>query len=360
MTLYHFSGAGNNFIVLDGRNADMAEYRTPERIVSLCTQYHTDGLMILGEDLRTEDVRSSAKTPASDEDRSDKGVRQACRLHKTEGGGTECTHSISTAEPLCPEVGVGKSYDFTDEKSYDFTMEFFNPDGSGGMMCGNGGRCIAAFADYLGIRPSDGNTFHFLAPDGPHTAELLEKSAEGWTIRLQMKDVSGITPVLGGYFLDTGTRHYVRFVDDVETIDIETEGPRYRHDPAFAPVGANANFVQRLPGGGIKVRTFEKGVEGETLACGTGITASAIASWYDSSRHAECSSCHSELPSCHFERSSCHSERGEESVPSPESVHTPVRARQDDLCVDFTPTSPTTFTAVYLTGPAVLLAQYEW
>ena len=74
MTLYHFSGAGNNFIVLDGRSADMSAYRTPERIVALCTQYHTDGLMILGEDLRTEDVRSSAKTPASDEDRSDKGV----------------------------------------------------------------------------------------------------------------------------------------------------------------------------------------------------------------------------------------------------------------------------------------------
>ena len=279
MTLYHFSGAGNNFIVLDGRSADMAPYRTPERIVALCTQYHTDGLMILG-------------------------------------------------------VGA------------DFTMEFFNPDGSGGMMCGNGGRCIAAFADYLGIRPSDGNTFHFLAPDGPHTAELLDKNDAGWTIRLGMKDVSGITPVLGGYFLDTGTRHYVRFVDDVEAVNIDVEGPRYRHDPAFSPIGANANFVQRLPGGGIKVRTFEKGVEGETLACGTGITASALASWYDSSRHAECSS--------------CHSERSEESVPSPASVHTPVRARQDDLCVDFTPTSPTTFTAVYLTGPAVLLAQYEW
>ena len=272
MTLYHFSGAGNNFVVLDGRDADMSAYRNPERIVALCTQYHTDGLMIL------------------------------------------------SGKPLCPEVGA------------DFSMEFYNPDGSSGMMCGNGGRCIAAFADYLGIQPSDGNTYHFLAPDGPHTAELLAKSAEGWTIRLGMKDVSGVTPVLGGYFLDTGTRHYVRFVDDVEAINIATEGPRYRLDPAFAPVGANANFVQRLPGGGIKVRTFEKGVEGETLACGTGITASAIAAWYDSSRHAR---------------------------PDRASVHTPVRARQDDLCVDFLPTGPATFTSVYLTGPAVLLAQYE-
>ena len=216
----------------------------------------------------------------------------------------------------------------------DFRMEFYNPDGSGGMMCGNGGRCIAAFADFLGIRPGDrSRIFRFLAPDGPHTAELLAKDEKGWTIRLGMKDVSGVTPVLGGFFLDTGTRHYVRFVDDVEALDIEKEGPRYRHDPAFAPIGANANFVQRLPGGGIKVRTFEKGVEGETLACGTGITASAIAAWFSA---------------------------GEISRQARnDSVHTPVRARQDDLSVDFTPVGPDSFTAVYLTGPAVLLATYE-
>ena len=93
-----------------------------------------------------------------------------------------------------------------------------------------------------------------------------------------MKDVDGVTPVLGGYFLDTGTRHFVKFVPDVEAVDIASEGPALRHAPEFAPAGANVNFVQLLPGGGIKVRTFEKGVEGETLACGTGITASALAS----------------------------------------------------------------------------------
>ena len=306
MTIFHFSGAGNNFVVLDGRDADLSPYRTPESIVSLCNQYHTDGLMILGVD------------------RSGRGTQKPCRLHKTEGGDAQQTHEIGLLGASAAEVGA------------DFTMEFYNPDGSGGMMCGNGGRCIAAFADYLGIQPSDGNTFHFLAPDGPHTAELLEKNAEGWTIRLQMKDVSGVTPVLGGYFLDTGTRHYVRFVDDVETIDIETEGPRYRHDPAFAPIGANANFVQRLPDGGIKVRTFEKGVEGETLACGTGITASAIAAWYDAHRISPLA-----------------------APGRKDKIRTPVRARQDDLSVDFLPTGPSTFTDVYLTGPAVLLATYD-
>ena len=312
MKLYHFSGAGNNFVVLDGRGADMAPFRVPERIVALCTQYHTDGLMILCAGEAASNSGDAASSLRAEE---------------------FCKTNLGSAE--APPRGPRRS---------DFRMEFYNPDGSGGMMCGNGGRCIAAFADYLGIRPGDGSRiFRFQAPDGPHTAELLAKDAKGWTIRLGMKDVSGVTPVLGGYFLDTGTRHYVRFVDDVEAIDIEKEGPRYRHDPAFAPIGANANFVQRLPGGGIKVRTFEKGVEGETLACGTGITASAIAAWFSAgeiSRQAR-------------------NDKKDASLGRNDSVHTPVRARQDDLCVDFTPVGPDTFTAVYLTGPAVLLATYE-
>ena len=349
MKLYHFSGAGNNFVVLDGRGADMAPFRVPERIVALCTQYHTDGLMILcaGEaasnsgdaasSLRAEEF---CKTNLGSAEAPPRGPGRTARLQNSSA--TPASGSgvvISSEVEKSPSSLHGLSV-----QSADFRMEFYNPDGSGGMMCGNGGRCIAAFADYLGIRPGDGSRiFRFLAPDGPHTAELLAKDEKGWTIRLGMKDVSGVTPVLGGYFLDTGTRHYVRFVDDVEALDIEKEGPRYRHDPAFAPIGANANFVQRLPGGGIKVRTFEKGVEGETLACGTGITASAIAAWFSAgeiSRQAR-------------------NDKKDASLGRNDSVHTPVRARQDDLSVDFTPVGPDTFTAVYLTGPAVLLATYE-
>ena len=326
MKLYHFSGAGNNFVVLDGRGADMASFRVPERIVALCTQYHTDGLMILCAGEAASNSGDAASSLRAEE---------------------FCKTNLGSAE--APPRGPGRTARLQNSSAApasgsDFRMEFYNPDGSGGMMCGNGGRCIAAFADFLGIRPGDGSRiFRFLAPDGPHTAELLAKDAKGWTIRLGMKDVSGVTPVLGGYFLDTGTRHYVRFVDDVEALDIEKEGPRYRHDPAFAPIGANANFVQRLPGGGIKVRTFEKGVEGETLACGTGITASAIAAWFSAgeiSRQAR-------------------NDKKDASAGRNDSVHTPVRARQDDLCVDFTPVGPDTFTTVYLTGPAVLLATYE-
>lgn len=157
---------------------------------------------------------------------------------------------------------------------YDFRMEYWNPDGSTGMMCGNGGRCIVAFAYDLGIR-----SFNFLAPDGPHKAEILSKEGEVSIVRLGMKDVTVCDKLEDGYFLDTGTRHFVRFVEDVDKVDIAVEGPRFRHDPRFAPVGTNVNFVSLHSDGSIRVRTFEKGVEGETLACGTGIVASAMASY---------------------------------------------------------------------------------
>ena len=99
------------------------------------------------------------------------------------------------------------------------------------------------------------------------------------TVRLRMIDVHEFHPALDGWFVDTGTRHFVRFVPDAEAVDVDGEGRRARWDPAFAPVGANANFVSVDPDGTLRVRTFEKGVEAETLACGTGITASAIAAY---------------------------------------------------------------------------------
>ena len=172
-----------------------------------------------------------------------------------------------------------------------------------------------AFADYMGIKPaSQDGTWNFLAPDGPHTAQILTTSGEGlisgpvsspskpssracvkesvgkvpgaktdlpqktWTVKLKMIDVEGIEPVMNGYFLNTGTRHYVQFVPDVNAIDMEKEAKPIRWNQAFQPQGTNVNFVQVTPEG-LLVRTFEKGVEGETLACGTGLTASAIAAW---------------------------------------------------------------------------------
>ncbi len=272
--LYKFSGAGNDFVVIDGREGDVSEYREVPRIEALCREFKTDGLMILGA--------------------GDAGV--------------------------------------------DFTMEFYNPDGSGGMMCGNGGRCIVAFADYLGVKPSchaDSPTRHpelaegsylFRAPDGLHTGEILQRPEDGlWEVRIKMIDVHGITPMLGGLFLNTGTRHFVKFVDDVEQVDIDKEGKALRWDPAFAPIGTNVNFVHVAPDG-LHVRTFEKGVEGETLACGTGLTASAIAAYAAA------------------------------VIPNEAKESVRLRARQDWLSVDFTAGPDQTFTDVYLTGPARLVS----
>ena len=285
--LYKFSGAGNDFVVIDGREGDVSAFRAVPRIEALCKQFKTDGLMILGS--------------------GDAGV--------------------------------------------DFTMEFYNPDGSGGMMCGNGGRCIVAFADYLGIKPgerflhpegvrndTDTTLFLFRAPDGLHTGEILERPGgstgsptDRWIVRIKMIDVQGITPMLGGYFLNTGTRHFVKFVEDVEQVDVDAEGKALRWNEAFAPIGTNVNFVHVAPDG-LHVRTFEKGVEGETLACGTGLTASAIAAYAASVIPSDPSVILSEAK---------------------ESVR--LRARQDWLSVNFTPGADEKFTDVYLTGPARLV-----
>ena len=278
--LYKFSGAGNDFVVIDGREGDVSSFREVARIEALCKEFKTDGFMILG----------------------------------------------------------------SGDAEVDFTMEFYNPDGSGGMMCGNGGRCIVAFADCLGIRPASGEVFLFRAPDGLHTGEILERPEDGlWEVRIKMIDVQGITPMLGGLFLNTGTRHFVKFVDDVEKVDIDTEGKALRWDPAFAPVGTNVNFVHVAPDG-LHVRTFEKGVEGETLACGTGLTASAIAA-YQISRLRPTGSARND-------NTTVISTKAEGRVEKSYRL----RARQDWLSVNFTPGAGEKFTDVYLTGPARLVA----
>ncbi len=167
----------------------------------------------------------------------------------------------------------------------DFRMVFYNPDGSGGMMCGNGGRCIVSFAADQGMF-KEGETVVFEAPDGLHHAEIIPASAPRQcerTVRLEMRDVSGVlTYPDATCFLDTGTRHLVKFVHGLNEYPVMSEGAALRNNPRFAPAGTNVNFVEPECKGGmtlLNVRTFEKGVEGETLACGTGIVASAIAAY---------------------------------------------------------------------------------
>jgi diaminopimelate epimerase len=154
----------------------------------------------------------------------------------------------------------------------DFEMRYFNSDGFEGTMCGNGGRCIVAFAKRLGIIDSKAV---FSGIDGMHKAEILSWDYSRADVRLRMTDVLEIKPFDDGYFLDTGSPHVVKFVDNVHAIDME-EGRRIRHD-ARLEYGTNVNFVEIQKDNTLFVRTYERGVEDETLSCGTGVTASALA-----------------------------------------------------------------------------------
>lgn len=151
---------------------------------------------------------------------------------------------------------------------YDFEMVYFNSDGYVGTMCGNGGRCAADFAIKAGIA---GKELRFMASDGVH-----EAISEDGLIRLKMKDVKGIRSVENNYFINTGSPHYVLFINGLSNFDVFNEGKRIRWSKIFQPGGTNVNFVE-FEENGIYVRTFERGVEDETLSCGTGVTASAIA-----------------------------------------------------------------------------------
>ena len=157
----------------------------------------------------------------------------------------------------------------SESQNYDFEMKYFNSDGLIGSMCGNGGRCAAGFAIRHGI---SSNKMKFLAVDGIHEA-ILDKDI----IRLKMNNIQSTSIINGNYFINTGSPHYVIFRNEIENLDVDTEGRKIRRDGIFAPGGTNVNFV-RVEKDGIYVRTFERGVEAETLSCGTGVTASAIAS----------------------------------------------------------------------------------
>jgi len=154
-------------------------------------------------------------------------------------------------------------------RGYDFEMVYFNSDGFESTMCGNGGRCAASFAIKSGIA---GKKLIFRAVDGIHAALSQEE-----LIRLKMNDVNEPRSVRNNYFINTGSPHYVVFKKGLKSFDVYGEGKRLRWSNDFTPGGTNVNFVE-IENNGIFVRTFERGVEDETLSCGTGVTASAIAS----------------------------------------------------------------------------------
>ena len=195
------------------------------------------------------------------------------------------------------------------DKESDFKMNFFNPDGSQ-SLCGNGSRCAVRFAHELGII-ADKTTFS--AFDGLHEAQILDDN----TIRLKMQDVNTVRHMGDGMFVDTGSPHVVNFVINLDAFKVFREGRKIRNSGLFHTSGVNVNFVEVLDMQNIYVRTYERGVENETLSCGTGVTAAAIAA--------------------HIK-----------NVVPPVKVKT----RGGNLVVEYKKEETGNFTEVYLTGPA--------
>ena len=153
---------------------------------------------------------------------------------------------------------------------YDFEMIYFNSDGNLSSMCGNGGRCIVAFAAILGIIEHEAE---FIAIDGVHKAKLTKDG-----VFLQMRDVKSIERRLSGLFLNTGSPHYVQMLETFTSFNVNKEGRKIRNSTDFSKDGVNVTFV--LDADPLEVRTYESGVESETLSCGTGVVAAVIAMHY--------------------------------------------------------------------------------
>ena len=189
------------------------------------------------------------------------------------------------AQALCSRrFGVGADGLLLLEPSTqgDFFMRYYNADGSYGGMCGNGGRCVARYAYVHSIAKSP---MRFVALDHTYQAEII-----GGLVRLKMKDSSDYrqrisidvdNQVYAGSFLNTGSPHTILFVKDLEGVDVERIGQQIRQHSLFSPEGTNVNFVRIGTANSIDIRTYERGVEAETLACGTGSVASALVAAFE-------------------------------------------------------------------------------
>ncbi|HEY5392600.1 MAG TPA: diaminopimelate epimerase [Hanamia sp.] len=201
-----------------------------------------------------------------------------------------------------------------EKKGFDFEMIYFNADGNEGSMCGNGGRCIVQFAAKLGIKKND---YSFSAVDGAHSAKIdFDKK-----VSLKMNDVKNVEFFLDHYILNTGSPHYIKFVTGLEDYEVVSEGKDIRHSKQFAEEGINVNFVETLSDDEIFVRTYERGVEDETLSCGTGVTASAIVA--------------------------AHNDNGFNRVE--------VKTKGGNLSVEFDKINDTEFKNIWLSGPATFV-----
>ncbi len=191
------------------------------------------------------------------------------------------------ARTFCPrKVGIGAdgvlALSRPVDESAHFRMRYLNADGSIGTMCGNGARCLARFARLGGINE---DPLVFETDAGIHTAWIPDAALPDVEVLMadpsQWREVEELSGGSGHdtYFLWTGTEHVVRFVDGLDDVDVAGMGPRMRHDAALAPRGANINFVEVAGDDVVRIRTYEKGVEAETSACGTGAVAAAVAAF---------------------------------------------------------------------------------
>lgn len=161
------------------------------------------------------------------------------------------------------------------KEGFDFEMKYYNADGGESTMCGNGGRCLVKFAYDQGIVKTE---YHFLAIDGPHEASV---DFDG-IVSLKMVDVSSVSAQNGHFILNTGSPHYITFSNDVMQLDVTRKGREIRNSAQFAAEGINVNFVEHSDENNhIVVRTYERGVEDETLSCGTGVTAAALVCYHN-------------------------------------------------------------------------------
>lgn len=204
-----------------------------------------------------------------------------------------------------------------DHKEFDFEMKYYNSDGYEGTMCGNGGRCIVMFAEKIKMIKQNAR---FKTNDGVHTAEITDT-----TVRLRMNDVKSIRKFGDSYLVDTGSPHYITFRNKIDSIDVFNEGRKLRNNQQFKPHGTNVNFVE-VQRNGLSVRTYERGIENETLSCGTGAVAAAIVSVY--SRQID-------------------------------SDNVPVKTRGGILNVGFSRTDKDFFSDIILEGPAIFVFEGE-
>ncbi|WP_017256734.1 diaminopimelate epimerase [Pedobacter arcticus] len=210
LPFYKYQGAGNDFIMVDNRNLTY-QHHAPEKLAKIC-----DRRFGIGGD------------------------------------------GIMFLEPA---------------EGFDFKMVYYNADGNPSSMCGNGGRCIVAFAKFLGVIDTETT---FIAVDGPHYAKIADS---GDWVSLQMIDVEHIERDGKDFVLNTGSPHYVTFAEKVADKDVFTEGRAIRYNKTYKAAGININFVEPKADH-LFVRTYERGVEAETFACGTGVTAVALANAY--------------------------------------------------------------------------------